>query len=119
MEAIGQRLDRGGIAVEERPGDRALTHRERQAARSLRLQPAYNDVIARLHAAEEEVEAARYELEVVATNLVLGDATEADVGEVEAAITDAERLVRRWTAAARRLDDERGVIRDSAGNVLR
>lgn len=118
MEAIGQTLNEGGIAVEERPADRALSYRERQAIRAQRLQPVYNEAVRLKREAESDRDAALDALGTAATRFLLGDASEAEVEEVERAAEDAERRLRRWTAAMRTLDDERGVIRDAAGNRL-
>ena len=120
MEAIGQQFDVAkGVVFEDRPEDRNLSYPERRALRELRLRPAANEAAKRLYAAEDARDMAREALRTAAVNLLLGEIDEAAVREIEDAIAEAEREVRRWTAAARQLDDERGVIRDSAGNVLR
>jgi hypothetical protein len=59
--------------------------------------------------------AAEERLPTVAAEALLGEASEENVAEVEAAIADAERDQRRWRAALRELDDALGIIRDSEG----
>ena len=120
MEAIGQQfIEEQKIIVPEQPRDRALTHREREVLRADRLRPASNEAARRLRAAEDARETAREALGTAAVNLLLDATDEATVREVEDAIAEAEREVRRWTAACRQIDAERGVIRDSVGNILR
>jgi hypothetical protein len=120
MEAVGQRLiEEQRVVVPEEPRDRALTPRERDVLRSDRLRPAANEAAKRLYAAEDARDMARDALRTAAVNLILGAADEATVRALEDQIADAEREVRRWTAAARQIDEERGVFRDSQGNVLR
>lgn len=122
MQPIGQTLDeieatrKVAYPVPEAGG---MTYRECMALRADRLKPAYNESVSRMRAAEAERDYAIDALENATVNLLLDEASETDVLAVEGALDDAERNVRRWKAATRQLDAERGVIRDSSGNVLR
>jgi len=110
MQAVGAHL--------ERREDRALSYREREAAKAMRLLPTYNEAVQRHREAEADLSWARDQLGTLAAKLLLGEATENEVAEIEREIEDKERAARRWKAAMRQLDEERGVIRDPSGHVL-
>lgn len=102
-EAIGQRLEAEARSRTPTSADFTV---------------AANEAWRRARAAKRELEDARSELGLVAKRVLLGLATENELVEIEAEIASFERDSIRWTAAARELDEDRGVIRDSAGNVL-
>ena len=102
-EAIGQRFEQETRARTPTSSD---------------LRAATNEAWRRARAAKRELEGARDELGIVAKRVLLGFAPESQLTEIEAEIATFERDEARWTAAARALEDDRGVIRDSAGNAL-
>lgn len=109
--------DRIGTTL-DRPSDRAVSTRERNEARAQRLRAPQHEAVRLLRAAESDAEWARDQLGILSAKLLIGEATEEQVAEVEADLDRAERSMRRWKAAAGQLDEARGVVRDSNGHVL-
>ena len=103
IEAIGQRFG-------EEARSRAVTPED--------LKVAANEAWRRSRSAERELESARDEFGLVAKRVLLGLAEETDLIALEEEIATFEREARRWSAAARALDEDRHVIRDPAGHRL-
>lgn len=97
---------------------RQTSYAEGQAARDMRLRPAATEALHRLREAEADLEWARDALAEAAARVLLDGTDEATIVEAEQAVGDAERAVARWRAARSWLDDRRGVVKDSVGNVL-
>ena len=82
------------------------------------LKVAANEAWRRSRSAERELESARDEFGLVAKRVLLGLAEEAELIALEEEIAVFEREARRWSAAARVLDEDRGVLRDEVGNRI-
>lgn len=113
---IGQDVDGawGGAAAAGGGG----SYRERKAARDAALRPAFNEAVRRRDEAERDRPFAGEALTTAAAALLFGEGSEEAVEEAEAALDAAHAAVRRWSAAMRAIDDERGVIRAPGGEVI-
>lgn len=119
QEAIGQRF--GGDAALAAPPSQeggALSYREQQEVRKLRLQPAFNRAVQQAREAEHDVSYTRDEWEEACVSFAIGQSGLERVQAAERAVEEAEQELRRWAAAVRGIDAARGVIRDASGVAL-
>lgn len=97
-------------------------HAARKAARREEARPALHRASRAARDAEQSLAWLKIELEDTCAAWVRGDAdeevAEAAVRAVEMRIEEAQRDVRRYSAAARSLERQFGVIRDPAGHII-
>lgn len=133
-EVVGQRPDMGYVAEKPRKPSRVArkvretvlgtaeqaraSHAAQKAVRREEARPALGRASRAAHDAEGSLGWLRIQLEDVSAAWMLGDVGEDAVEAIEAQIEEAERDLRRYSAAVRGLERQVGIIRDGYGNDL-
>src|SRR4051812_27020710 len=120
IEPVGQDVSGGfarrlGGALLDAPEDAERGRAARRAVSKEELRPVHNKAMRAARAAEGDELVLLDRYEEVCAALLLGEAEEADVEEVERELSAVRRDRARYEAADRALSRRRGVIRDSTG----